>query len=70
LSSSLSYFSLLFLLSNQKKEKKKSKEKDKGIPCMMCITNNDAKRNGSKRNYVMEKNKCLKTGKENRKRRK
>jgi GTP cyclohydrolase II len=43
----------LLLLSNQ--NKKIDKEKDKGIPCMMCITNDDATRNGSKCNDVMEK---------------
>jgi len=57
----------LLLLSNQNKKKKK--EKDKGTPCVMCITNDDATRNGSKRNNVMKK-KCLKREKENLKRRK
>jgi GTP cyclohydrolase II len=55
---SFSYFSFFVLLSNQ--NKKKDKEKDKGIPCVMCITNDDAIRNGNKRNNVMKKKKCLK----------
>jgi hypothetical protein len=57
----------LLLLSNQ--NQKKNKEKDKGIPCMMCITNDDATRNGNKCNDVMKK-KCLKKEKENKKRKK
>jgi hypothetical protein len=38
-----------------KPKQKKDKEKDKGIPCMMCITNDDATRSGSKCNNVMKK---------------
>jgi hypothetical protein len=57
----------LFLLSDQKK--KKGKEKDKDIPCVMCITNDDATRNGSKYNDAMKK-KMFKEGEKNRKRRK
>jgi len=34
---------------------KKDKGEDKGIPCVMCITNDDATRNGSKCNNVMKK---------------
>jgi hypothetical protein len=54
LSSSLSfsYFSFCF---NFQTKTKKDKQKDKGIPCMMCITNDDATSNGSKRNDVMKK---------------
>jgi hypothetical protein len=51
---SFSYFSFLLLLSNQNKTKK-DKQKDKSIPCVMCITNDDAIRNGSKCNDVMRK---------------
>jgi hypothetical protein len=36
----------------------------------MCITNNDATRNGSKHNNVMKKRKCFKREKENKKRKK
>jgi hypothetical protein len=36
----------------------------------MCITNDDATRNGSKCNNVMKKRKCSKREKKNRKRRK
>jgi hypothetical protein len=37
---------------------------------MMCITNDDATRNGNKFNNVMRKRKCLKIEKENIKRKK
>ncbi len=37
---------------------------------MMCIINDDATRNGSKRKDVMKKTKCLKRKKKNRKRKK
>ncbi len=43
----------MLLLSNQNKTKK-DKEKDKSIPCVMCITNDDAVRTGNKRSDVME----------------
>jgi triosephosphate isomerase len=43
----------LLLFSNQ--NKKIDKEKDKGIPCVMCITNDDATRNGKKHNDVTKK---------------
>jgi hypothetical protein len=33
------------------------------IPCVMCITNDDATRNGNKRNHVMRKKKMLEEGK-------
>jgi hypothetical protein len=50
----------LLLLSNQ--NKKKDKEKDKGIPCVMCISNDDTIRNGSKCNDVMKKKKMFEEG--------
>jgi hypothetical protein len=51
---------LFAILSNQnKKKKKKDKEKDKGIPCVMCVTNDDAIRNGNKHNNVMGKKKKI-----------
>jgi hypothetical protein len=53
------FFLLFLLLSNQNK---KNKEKDKSIPCVMCITNDDTTRNGSKCNDVMKKKKMLKEG--------
>jgi hypothetical protein len=59
ISISFSFISLspsLFLSASTLKHKqKKDKEKDKGIRCVMCITNDDATRNGSKRNNVMKK---------------
>jgi hypothetical protein len=53
----------LLLLSNQNK---KNKEKDKGIFCVMCITNDDATINGSK--CIDEKKKMLEKGEEKQKR--
>jgi hypothetical protein len=55
----------LFLLSDQKK--KKGKEKDKDIPCVMCITNDDATRNGSKYNDAMKKKNVQRGGKKQKK---
>jgi hypothetical protein len=43
------------LLYFQTKTKKKDKEKDKGIPCVMCIATDDATRNGKKHNDVTKK---------------
>jgi hypothetical protein len=51
----------LLLFSNQ--NRKKGKEKDKHIPCVMCITNDDATKNGNKHNDVMKKKKMLEEGK-------
>jgi len=45
----------LFFASTFKPKQKKNKKKDKRIPCVMCITNDDATRNGSKHNNVMKK---------------
>jgi hypothetical protein len=47
----------LLLLSNQ--NKKENKEKDKSIPCVMCIINDDATKNGNKHNDVIKKKKML-----------
>jgi hypothetical protein len=59
-----SFFFLLFIFASTFKPKqRKDKEKDKGIPYMMCITNDDSTRNGNKCNNVMKK-KCLKREKE------
>jgi hypothetical protein len=58
-----SFFFLLFLfVYTFKSKQKKDKERDKNIPCMMCITNHDATKNGSKCNDVMKKKKILEEG--------
>jgi hypothetical protein len=49
------------LLSNQKQKHKK--EKKKGIPNVMCITNDDVISNGITCNNVMKKKKMLEEGK-------
>jgi hypothetical protein len=43
----------------EKYRKQEDKEKDKSIPCVMCITNDDATRNGNKCNNVMKKKKMF-----------
>jgi len=57
LSSSFSFphFSFLLLLSNHNKKK----TKDKSVPCVMCITCDDATRNGNNYNDVMKKKKMF-----------
>jgi len=49
------FFLLFFCASTFKPKQTKNKEKDKGIPCVMCITNDDATINCNKHNDVMEK---------------
>jgi hypothetical protein len=58
-----SFFFLLFLFASIFKPKPKTdKEKDKDIPCVMCLFNDDATRNGNKRNDVMKINKKFEEG--------
>jgi hypothetical protein len=60
-------FLLLLFVSSFKPKQEKDKEKDKGIPCVMCITNDDVTRNDIKHNDVMKKRKCLKRENEDKK---
>jgi hypothetical protein len=60
---------LAFALGLQTKTKKRPKKKDKRIPSVMCIINDDAASNGSRCNHVMKKRKYLKKKIKNKKRR-
>jgi hypothetical protein len=46
---------LFFFASTFKPKQKKDKEKDKGIPCVMYITNDDATRKCNKHKDLMKK---------------
>jgi hypothetical protein len=63
------FFLLIFFASTFKPKQKKRQGKVKGKSWVMCITNDDTTRYGSKRNDVMKK-KMLQEGERKQKKRK